>query len=124
MKRIKVQFEYILKASPTIVYRFLTTPECLVRWFCDSIDIFGDQYTFEWENSEEVANLIDDIEDEFLKFVWEGRETEFLSYKMETAELTRETVLTITDFCDPGEEKYYKDMWDALIKHLKVATGG
>jgi len=46
MKRIPVDLEYIFKASPAILYKFLTTPACLVRWFCDGVDINADVYTF------------------------------------------------------------------------------
>ena len=62
MKRIPVDLEYIFKASPAILYKFLTTPACLVRWFCDGVDINGDVYTFSWDGSEENAEVVDDIE--------------------------------------------------------------
>ncbi|MFZ1786900.1 MAG: START-like domain-containing protein, partial [Saprospiraceae bacterium] len=39
MRREKIDLEFIFKASPAIVYQFLTQPACLVRWFCDAVDI-------------------------------------------------------------------------------------
>ena len=53
MKRIPVDLEYIFKASPAILYKFLTTPACLVRWFCDGVDINADVYTFTWDGNDE-----------------------------------------------------------------------
>ena len=64
MKRVKIDIEFIFRASPTIIYKFITTPSCLIRWFCDEVDIEGETYSFVWEGSEEVAEMIDDIEDE------------------------------------------------------------
>ena len=55
MKRVSVSMEFLFRASPTIVYKFLTTPDCLIRWFCDDCNLVDDYYTFEWEGEEEVA---------------------------------------------------------------------
>ena len=83
MSRVKFDIEFIFKASPAILYKFLTTPSCLVRWFCDEVDIEADIYTFTWEGYDEVAELVDDIEEERLKFVWEEADTgEYLEFRM------------------------------------------
>lgn len=71
MKRVRLDMEFIFRASPTILYNFVTTPACLVRWYCDEVDITNDVYTFYWSGSSETAYLIDDIEDERVRFEWE-----------------------------------------------------
>jgi hypothetical protein len=43
-----------------------------VRWFCDGVDINNDVYTFSWDGNEENAEVVDDIEEERLRFRWEG----------------------------------------------------
>ena len=70
MKRVPFRLEFILRTSPNIIYKFLTTPSCLIRWFCDRVEIDGDQYSYFWEDEEEIAYLIDDIEEELLRFQW------------------------------------------------------
>ena len=106
MKRTFIQSEFIFRASPTILYKFLTTPTCLIRWFCDKVDNQGDEYCFIWGNSEEYAMLVDDIEDERVRFKWqESEEDEYLEFKMYKSNVTTETVLEVIDFCDVGEEK-------------------
>ncbi|MEL6669624.1 MAG: START-like domain-containing protein, partial [Bacteroidota bacterium] len=45
------------KASPAIVYKFLTTPACLMRWFCDEVDIEGDTFTYVWAGEPEFARF-------------------------------------------------------------------
>ena len=70
MKRVRLDMEFIFRASPTILYTFMTTPACLVRWYCDEVDITNDVYTFYWSGSSEVAYLLDDIEDERVRFEW------------------------------------------------------
>jgi len=123
--RKSVVTEYLFKASPTIVYSFLTTPACLVRWFCDSVDILGDVYTFEWQGYFQQAKLEVDIEDEYLKFVWlDGdNEGETLEYRISTSPITNETILTITDFSDEGDSGSQVQLWDSQIKSMKQEMG-
>jgi uncharacterized protein YndB with AHSA1/START domain len=126
MKRVPVKMEFISKASPAIIYKFLTAPSCLVRWFCDSVDIMEDEYTFSWEGSEEIAHLVDDYEEERLLFKWENAESdkEFLEFVMYKSEITGETVLEITDFADEGEEQEVRDLWNTQIETMKREAGG
>ena len=58
MERVKFTVEHIFRASPTILYKFFTTPACLLRWFCDEVDIQDTTFTFSWDGAEEVAEII------------------------------------------------------------------
>lgn len=124
-KRLLYTVDFLLKASPTIVYHFITTPSCLVRWFCDAVDITGEYFTFSWNGSTEVAELIDDIEDERLKFQWlDGEdEDEFFEFKISTADITDETILEITDFAWADEVDEQKELWRTQVENLRKETG-
>ncbi|NUO03503.1 MAG: activator of HSP90 ATPase 1 family protein [Saprospiraceae bacterium] len=125
MERVKFKIEFIFKASPTILYQFLTTPSCLIRWFCDKADIQGDFYTFWWGNSEEVAVVIDDIEEERLRLKWlEAEEGEYLEFAISTSPITGETIMYITDFCDEDEVEDQKQLWVIQIQQLQKECGG
>ncbi|MBT8219752.1 MAG: activator of HSP90 ATPase 1 family protein [Bacteroidia bacterium] len=125
MNRVKVEMEYLFRASPTILYKFFTTPATLVRWFCDEVDIEKDVFTFVWEGSEEKAGLIDDFEDEKLVWEWEeGEANEFWEVKFDVSPVTGETIMTITEFCDDIDEEDTRQLWDSLVKRLRQETGG
>ena len=125
MKRVAFELEFLFRASPTILYKFLTTPSCLIRWFCDEVDIQGDTFTFAWNGSEEIAELIDDIEDERVRFHWEDAdEEEFLEFRMSRSPVTGETILEITDYCDEDEVDDQKQLWQSQISILRQETGG
>ena len=125
-KRTMYKIEYIFRASPTIVYQFLTTPACLVRWFCDEVDISGNVYTFYWDGDEQRAVLIEDWEDELLRFEWEDAPmpNEYLEFRITKSPITEETVLVITDFCDANDIKGAHKLWDSQISQMRVETGG
>lgn len=126
MSRAQFNLEFIFKASPAILYRFITDPACLIRWFCDKCDINSEVYTFEWEGSQENAEMIDDIEEERIRFRWEDADdlAEFLEFRMYKSSVTNETVLEITDFCDDDEVQSQKDLWESQIAVLRIECGG
>lgn len=118
--------EFIFRASPTILYQFFTTPSCLVRWFCDEVDIQDDVYTFIWEGAEEVAEVVDTEENESIRFKWEDADddSEYLEFHMSRSPVTGETILLITDFCDEDEQDDQMQLWESQIKELRKETGG
>ena len=126
MKRANLELEFIFRASPTILYKFFTTPSCLIRWFCDEVDITDDTFTFTWSGADEVAELVDDIEDERVRFRWLDAEDEeeYLEFRMNRSPVTGETILEITDYCDEDETSDQKALWESQIKVLRQETGG
>ncbi len=126
MKRIKLDLEFIFRASPTILYQFWTTPSCLIRWFCDEVDINETTYSFSWDGFPELATLVEDIEEERIRFKWEDApdEEEYLEIRMSKSPVTGETILEITDYCDDNELAEQKLLWESQIKRLRQETGG
>ena len=114
MNRVSFNMEFLFRASPTILYKFFTAPSCLIRWFSDGVDIEGETYTFSWDGADEYADLVEDVEDERLRFVWEDADDgEYLEFRMAVSPVTGETILEITDFADDGE----------VICDIQVACG-
>ena len=128
MNRVQINLEFLFKASPTILYKFLTTPSCLIRWFCDEVDIDKDTFTFVWSGSEEIAELIDDIEEERIKFLWlesgSYEDNEYLEFKISKSPVTGTTILEIVDFCDDDEQDDQRQLWESQISELQKETGG
>lgn len=126
MERVKIELEFIFRASPTILYQFLTTPSCLIRWFCDEVDINGTRFTFVWSGFKEVAELVEDIEDERLRFKWLNAddEDEYLEFRILRSPVTDETILEVTDYCDDDEMDDQRAYWENQINKLIQETGG
>jgi len=107
------------------MYKFLTAPECLVLWFSEGVDITEDVYIFSWDGSEEEAILIDDIEEERLRFKFDSsEEEEYLEFRMYKSDITQQTILEITDFADKGEDQEQQDFWNTQIAQLRIVCGG
>ena len=46
MDKVRIDLEYIIKTSPTILFNCLSTPSGLSEWFSDDVNIKDDRYTF------------------------------------------------------------------------------
>lgn len=125
MAKVAFEMEYIIRSSPTILYEFIVTPTNLAQWFCEKCDSNIDLYTFKWKGYEEKAYLIDDIEDKLVAFQWENAEDEeFFEFSIQKNEISRDTVLVITDFAEKSEVEDMKLWWDEQIVKLKKMIGG
>jgi uncharacterized protein YndB with AHSA1/START domain len=126
MERVCFTMEFLFRASPTIIYKFLTTPDCLIRWFCDDCNVVDGRFTFEWDGEEEEAVVLEDIENEQLKLEWEEYEdeNEYLDFRISRSEVTGETILEITAFCDADEVEQEEQFWRTQMEALGRATGG
>ena len=126
MDKVRIDLEYIIKTSPTILFNCLSTPSGLSEWFADDVNIKNDRYTFFWDGSEETAILKSVRKSESVKFQWEDDEGEdyFFEMTIRIDDLTKDVALLVTDFAEEGEEDEIQLMWDNNVDNLKKAIGG
>ncbi|MBL17981.1 MAG: hypothetical protein CL848_03775 [Crocinitomicaceae bacterium] len=126
MDKVKLELEYIINTSPTILFNCLSTPSGLSEWFADDVNIKNDRYTFFWDGSEETAIIKTTKKSESVKFQWEDDEGEdyFFEMTIKIDDLTKDVALLITDFAEEGEEDEAKLLWDNNVVKLKQAIGG
>ena len=126
MDKVRIDLEYIIKTSPTILFNCLSTPSGLSEWFADDVNIKNDRYTFFWDGSEETAILKNVRKSESVKFKWEDDEDEdyFFEMTIRIDDLTKDVALLVTDFAEEGEEDEIQLMWDNNVDNLKKAIGG
>jgi hypothetical protein len=122
--RKSYKVEYTIKSSPAILFDFVTTPSGLVLWFADKVDINGDDITFTWNGTEENAIILEWIEEYRVRYRWEWmEEDEFFQFRIYKNEVTRDTILEITDFADEREIPDQIRLWDSQIKRLMQSIG-
>lgn len=121
----QIRLEYLIKASPKIIFNMLTSPSGLAEWFCDDVNIRNKEYTFKWDGSEEKAELLAQKENSLLRFRWlaDGDEPVFFEYRIEVDELTNDVALVVIDFVEPGEKDSRILYWNNLIHKLMYVVG-
>lgn len=122
----KIELEYMLRSSNKILFHSLSTPDGLSEWFADNVNIRNGQYIFEWDGSEEKADLISQKPHEYVKFQWDRDEeedsTEF-EFRIKTDPLTQDVALLITDYADEEDVEESTFLWDNQIGVLKKKLG-
>lgn len=122
-KRKEIKLEYLVKSSPTILFEFLSEPAELGQWFADKVTEEKEVYTFIWEGYPQLANLGKYTQNEVVRFDWQDND-EYLQFEIIISDITKETILMVTDFCDEKGENDMKMLWDTSIKKLNARIGG
>jgi len=98
-----------------------------VQWFADYVDLDpnGEVFTFEWNGEEQIAEVLAYEEDEFIKLRWEDEEDEkaYFEYKIKVTDITKETILTVTDYAYKEDIDSSKELWKSQLNDLAKALG-
>ncbi|OUS02218.1 hypothetical protein A9Q86_04110 [Flavobacteriales bacterium 33_180_T64] len=125
--KVKIEMEFVIHASPQLLYQYISTPSGLSEWFADNVNSRGELFTFIWDDSEEKAKLLSKKSGERVKFRWLNDEEEGASYffeiRIQVDEITKDVSIIVTDFSDDDEVDEAKMLWDNQISDLKQVLG-
>ena len=122
--KTKYQLEFVIQASPQLLYQYLSTPSGLSEWFADNVNSRGEVFSFIWDGAEEQAKLLKRKTDEFVKFTWMANEDDYyFEMKIIVDEITKDVSLFITDFADEDEVDEAKMLWENQVGDLKQVLG-
>lgn len=113
------ELEFPVRCSPGILYEFLSTPAGLQEWFADRVDFRDNVFSFSWNGSSEEAEILEQEEDEFIRFHWlHAPKEEFFEFRIQISEVTNMTILVVKDFADKREIKDQSQLWESQVKDL------
>jgi len=121
----KLVLEYIVYASPKLLYEFISSPSGLSEWFADDVNINGNVYTFVWDGAKQQADVRNIVEGKSIRFRWTDRPSDsYFEFRIEKNELTHELSLIITDFAESAEEKNSLEvLWQGQVQRLMKVIG-
>jgi|TARA_R110001632_G_scaffold51867_10_gene128993 uncharacterized protein YndB with AHSA1/START domain len=123
--KIKFEIEFVVQASPSLLYQYMATPSGMSEWFADNVNSRGEFYTFIWDGSEEKAILLGKKNGERIKFRWVEDENEdyYFELRLVVDEITKDVSLIVTDFAEEDEVDEGKMFWENQISELKQVIG-
>ncbi len=124
--KIKYELEFIIHASPQMLYNYISTPSGLSEWFADNVNSRGEKFTFIWDDSEETAKLLSKKTNDRVRFQWEYDEDDedcYFEIRIQVDEITKDVSLMITDFSEEDELEENKMLWENTIGNLKHILG-
>ncbi|MBC9910356.1 ATPase [Chitinophaga sp. G-6-1-13] len=118
-KKVLYELEFPVRCSPGILYEFLSTPAGLQEWFADRVDFRDNVFSFSWNGSAEEAEILEQEEDEFIKFHWlHAPREEYFEFRIQISEVTNMTILVVKDFAEKREIKDQSQLWESQVKDL------
>jgi hypothetical protein len=119
----KVELQYILNTTPSLLYKQISTPEGLATWFADDVVIHNDLYVFKWRGYEEAAKCSFNSKKMYVKIDWVD-EDKMLEFSIEKNAITNDLILSISDNIEDDDNPTDAQMlWDSQIKLLKRRLG-
>jgi len=126
-EKIKFEMEFVVHASPQLLFQYISTPSGLSEWFADNVNSRGEVFTFIWNDTDEKARLISKKTGERIKFRWLEDEEDEASYyfeiRIQVDDITKDVSLIITDFVEEEELDEAKMLWENQISDLKQVLG-
>ena len=127
MSKTQYEIEFVIQASPQLLFQYLFTPSGLSEWFADNVNSRTEKYTFFWDDSEEEALLLSKKTNEFVRFRWLNGDDDQDDYHFEMRivvdEITKDVSILVTDFADEDEVEESKMLWESQIGDLKKVLG-
>ena len=124
--KVRIDLEFPIHASPNFLFQYISTPDSLGEWFADNVNSRGKNYTFIWNDTEEIAERIAYKSDVFVRFKWEEDDDDdtFFEFRIEVDDLTNDVSLLVVDFAEEDEVEESKMFWENQIAELKHVIGG
>ena len=124
MSKEKIEIEYIINISPSILFNRLSSPSGLSEWFADDVNLNGKIFTFIWDGAEQEAEQVLRKENKMVRYHWLDDDPEtYFEFRINVDELTGDTALVVVDFTDPDEKEDTIELWNQQIDALKHLLG-
>jgi len=127
MSKTKFELEFVIQASPQLLYQYMHTPSGLSEWFADNVNARTEKYSFIWDDSEEEALLLRKKANEFVRFRWlngdDDQDDCYFEMRIVVDEITKDVSVVVTDFAEEDEVDESKMLWESQIGDLKQVVG-
>ena len=127
MSKIKFELEFVIQASPQLLYQYMHTPSGLSEWFADNVNARTEKYSFIWDDSEEEALLLRKKPNEFVRFRWlngdDDQDDCYFEMQIVVDEITKDVSIVVIDFAEEPEVEETKMLWESQIGDLKQVLG-
>ncbi len=124
MSKEKLEIEYIINISPSILFNRLSSPSGLSEYFADDVNLNGKVFTFIWNGVEQEAEQVLRKENRMVRYHWLEDDPEtYFEFRINVDELTGDTALVVVDFAEPDEKEDTIELWNQQVDVLKHLLG-
>jgi len=113
--------EFHLETPPKLLFKFISTPEGLSRWFAQT-NLVGDNiFVFQWPDNNQKAKVLQLKESELVVFQWldDYHQGHKLELRIITEPGSAGSTLIISDVAEAGDVDFSKRLWVTQLGQLK-----
>ena len=120
----KIELEYQIRSSPSVLFSRLCTASGLAEWFADNVLVEGSKFTFVWGKTSQSAELLSIRQLESVKFTWlESDGPSEFEFIIVLGEIIEGLSMIVIDHVEEEDEADVIKLWDASISRLRKAIG-
>lgn len=125
MERIMQKMEFLLNASPIILYDYISNTSNLTQWFCEDLKVKDqNKYFFIWEGEERWATVEKKVSGKSIRWSWDDApKGEYVEMAVVKDDMTGDVLIHVTDFCNEDDEDANYDLWETDIEQLGGIVG-
>lgn len=129
MEKFKFVTEYELRASPKMLFPYISTASGLSQWFAAKVNTLPEhRFDFHWDNESHIARQVSlrqnkSVRFEFLDTGETSHDNNYVDFRVDQSELTQSTYLRITDYSSNNDPEDLQDLWDGLMDKLREIVG-
>lgn len=129
MSKYKFVQEYELRASPKVLFPYISTASGLQQWFAAKVNTKEDHsFDFVWDGESHFARvnslrLNKSVRYDFTNTGDGDKDLNYVEFRIDVSDLTQSTFLRITDYSANQDTDDLKSLWDGLIDSLKEIVG-
>lgn len=128
MSKYKFTAEYELRASPKMLFPYVSTASGLSQWFASKVNTMpNQQFDFIWDGESHPARLATLRQNKSVKFDFlpanGERDHGYIEFRLDLSDLTQSTFLKITDYSSNTDEADLKALWNGLMDNLREIVG-
>jgi uncharacterized protein YndB with AHSA1/START domain len=128
MEKFKFITEYELRASPKVLFPYISTASGLSQWFAAKVNVLPDQvYDFYWDGESHPARQVSLRQNKSVRFEFlngtERSDNNYIDFRVDVSELTQSTFLRVTDYSSNTDIDELKSLWNGLMDKLKEIVG-
>ena len=121
----RFQAEFYMRSTPTVLFELISTPSGFSEWFCDDVNVRGDEYAFEWGGDVQKALCIGRRAGELMRFRWMEDEDPgaYFELRIRIDPMTNDVALVVTDHAWPQDLESARQLWASQVGHLMRVIG-
>ncbi|MBK6628763.1 MAG: hypothetical protein IPJ87_04520 [Flavobacteriales bacterium] len=121
----RYQAEFYMRSTPNVLFELISTPSGFSEWFCDDVNVRGDEFAFEWGGEVQKALCIGRRAGELMRFRWLEDEDPgaYFELRIRIDPMTNDVALVVTDHAWPQDLERARQLWASQVAHLMRVIG-